>query len=412
MLSFSKFVTEGGGYGHLSHPWDADHFTFADLKEIIINALSGKLEYTREKTDAVNLMVSWKNGRLIAARSKTHLKNAGDDAMDTNAVIEKFKGRPLEIAYGEAMRDLTAAFSKLTEKQRQKVFNEGKSWMSLEVMMPHNAENVLRYGITELRLQDVLSYNDAGEAIAYDPIAARMVEGMLRQVNADKQATFHIRTLNKVSLPPVDSYDKKKKQYLSEYKSIMSKYGVSSNDTILDAKKKYFQNKLIQLDVNNELDHSNTTSILNRWALEDKSFRLLSLSNLISPELFKKIKEFDSKVGEYYKEFVKPLELLFLRIGADVLLMMTDFMAVSKDETIQKLRFEIEDVSNAVRKSNNPDLIKKLEYELERLDAVGGMSKIVPTEGITFFHKGEILKFTGLFAPLNQIIGLRFRLPQ
>ena len=49
MKSFGKFIVEGGGYGHLSHPWDAEHFTFGDLKEIISNALSGKLEYTREK---------------------------------------------------------------------------------------------------------------------------------------------------------------------------------------------------------------------------------------------------------------------------------------------------------------------------------------------------------------------------
>ena len=118
----------------------------------------------------------------------------------------------------------------------------------------------------------------------------------------------------------------------------------------------------------------------------------------------------DDDMDNQYKTFVKPLELLFLKIGADVLLMMTDFMAVSKDETVQKLRMDIEDVSNMVRKSNNPDLISKLEYELERLDAVGGMSKIVPTEGITFFHKGEILKLTGTFAPLNRIIGLRFNM--
>ena len=410
MKSFGKFIVEGGGYGHLSHPWDAEHFTFGDLKEIISNALSGKLEYAREKTDAVNLMVSWKNGRLIAARSKSHLKNAGDDAMDTNGVIAKFKGRPLEIAYGEAMRDMSAAFSKLTEKQRQKIFNEGKSWMSLEVMMPHNAENILKYGITELRLQDVLSYNDAGDAIAYDPLAARMVEGMLKQVNADIQSTFHIRMLNKVSLPPVDSYNKKKTYYLGEFKTIMANYGVSLKETILDAKKKHFTKKLDEIDADKELDDQTRTSIINRWALDDKTFRILTLKKIVPLPLFQKIKGMDDDMDNQYKTFVKPLELLFLKIGADVLLMMTDFMAVSKDETVQKLRMDIEDVSNMVRKSNNPDLISKLEYELERLDAVGGMSKIVPTEGITFFHKGEILKLTGTFAPLNRIIGLRFNM--
>ena len=33
------------------------------------------------------------------------------------------------------------------------------------------------------------------------------------------------------------------------------------------------------------------------------------------------------------------------------------------------------------------------------------MKAIVPTEGIVFKYKGKVYKFTGAFAPINQILG-------
>ncbi len=48
--------------------------------------------------------------------------------------------------------------------------------------------------------------------------------------------------------------------------------------------------------------------------------------------------------------------------------------------------------------------------ETQKIDAIGGMKKIIPSEGITFFYKGELLKITGVFAPINQVLGLRFKL--
>ena len=43
---------------------------------------------------------------------------------------------------------------------------------------------------------------------------------------------------------------------------------------------------------------------------------------------------------------------------------------------------------------------------MEKLDAIGGTTAIVPSEGIVFKYKGKTYKFTGAFAPVNQITGL------
>ena len=63
------------------------------------------------------------------------------------------------------------------------------------------------------------------------------------------------------------------------------------------------------------------------------------------------------------------------------------------------------------KKSNNlenfehlkPNLIKA---QLDKLQAIGGVNAIVPSEGIVFKYNGKTYKFTGAFAPINQITGL------
>ena len=50
--------------------------------------------------------------------------------------------------------------------------------------------------------------------------------------------------------------------------------------------------------------------------------------------------------------------------------------------------------------------LDRLKTQLDRFEAIGGMDAIVPSEGIVFKYKGNTYKFTGAFAPVNQIMGL------
>ena len=47
-----------------------------------------------------------------------------------------------------------------------------------------------------------------------------------------------------------------------------------------------------------------------------------------------------------------------------------------------------------------------MKAQLQKVQSMGGFKKIVPTEGITFMFKGKVYKLTGLFAPINQILGM------
>ena len=108
-----NLLTEGGAYGHMAHPFDDNELTFGDLKKIITDGLGGNLsreDNVTEKLDGQNIMISFKNGKLIAARNKGHLKNKGATAPNTNGIKKIFAGRGnVEKAFVNAMKDLSRA---------------------------------------------------------------------------------------------------------------------------------------------------------------------------------------------------------------------------------------------------------------------------------------------------------------
>ena len=56
--------------------------------------------------------------------------------------------------------------------------------------------------------------------------------------------------------------------------------------------------------------------------------------------------------------------------------------------------------------NENLSCIQVNQQQLDKLNTIGGMKAIVPSEGIVFKYKGKTYKFTGAFAPVNQITGL------
>ena len=124
-----ELLLEGGAYGHMAHPFDDKDLTFGDLKKIIELGLGGNLsreDNVTEKLDGQNLMVSWKNGQLVAARNKGHLKNGGKTAPTTAGIANMFSGRGnIKKAFVGAMRDLEKSISGLSNAQKTKIFGNG-----------------------------------------------------------------------------------------------------------------------------------------------------------------------------------------------------------------------------------------------------------------------------------------------
>ena len=397
-----KVISEGGAYGHMSHPFDDMKLTFGDLKKIIKGALVGELELTREKTDGQALAISWKNGRLIAARNKGHLANAGANAMGIEDVASKFAGRGgLTDAYNFAMRDLTAAISSLSDGQRKKIFDEGKCFMNLEVIWPTSV-NVIPYGQALLIFHNTTCYNEAGVAIGANQSAATMLAGMIKQVNADVQSQYTIKGPPVTQLPKNEELSSKQNKYITQLQRLQHQFQLSDRATVSEYHQAWWEN-FIDKD-KPKLQKLEREALVRRWAFGDKSFRL----NTIADKDAQKWAMAHDKVNveKQQKENVKPFEELFLSVGADVLSFMSSVLTVNPDIAIRNMAGRLEATADKVRGSGDVTKLQKLEKELQRLANIGGKDKIVPNEGIVFVYKGNTYKLTGTFAPLNQILGI------
>jgi hypothetical protein len=398
-----SLLLEGGAYGHMSHPFDDMDLTFGDLKDIISKALNGDLGVVREKTDGQALAISWKNGRLIAARNKGNLANAGANAMGIEDVASKFGGRGgLTDAYNFAMKDLSAAINGLSNAQKKKIFNEGKCFMNLEVIWPDSV-NVIPYGQALLVFHNTTCYDEKGVAIGADGGAAGTLAGMIKQVNADVQSKYTIQGPPITSIPKSDDLSSKQGKYLSRLKKLQSEFGLSDSDNVADYHQSWWD-WWITTNAPIKVDKLTKEALIRRWAFGDKGFRLNTISN---PELQKWAIDHDKvNVIKQQKDNIKPFEEIFLGVGADVLEFVGSVLTVHPEKAIRSMKQKFVSVASQVRSGGNPAQIQKLKSELERLNKLGGIEKIVANEGLVFVYNGKTYKLTGTFAPLNQILGI------
>ena len=399
-------LTEGGAYGHMNHPFDTEiNLTFGQLKDIVNKALEGNLELTREKTDGQALAVSWRDGRLVAARNKGHLKNKGAGALDINGVAMKFAGRgELEKAYNFAMKDLTQAISKLSEKQREKIFKGGACFMNLEVIYPTSV-NVIPYGQALLVFHGTMEYNEDGIAIGENQDAARMLAGMIKQINADVQSAYTIQGPPVVQLPKSKNLSSLKGKYNGQISKLQSKFKLKDTDGVAEYHQAWWMD-FVNKKSPSKLDNKTLMGLVKRWAFYDKSFRLDN-KNITDEKTLEWAKGIDKNDhAKMAKDNIRPFEDIFLGVGAEVLSFMSSALTANPNSAVRDMKKRLDQTIKDVQKGGDPKKVSKLKLELERLNAIGGKNKIVPNEGIVFVYGGKTFKLTGTFAPLNQILGL------
>jgi len=408
-----KLIIEGGAYGHMNHPFDDKNITFSDLKQIIINGLGGKLnreDGVTEKLDGQNLMVSWVKGKLVTARNKGQLKNFGATAMDTAGVASKFAGRgDIKDAFVFAMKDLSKSIGSLSDSQKEKIFGNGKRWMNLEVMYPKSV-NVVDYDKAQIVFHGTLEYDESAKAIGQPKDSARMLAGMIKQVNQNVQKNYTIGKPQFLQVSKVQDFGKKKKVYLNRLKKLQNQFKLKDNDTLSKYHQSFWEEFIFNASKQYKYKIPNKVlvDLTKRWAFFDKSYKIPTIRKNIDNEKFLDwVLSFDKNDHQkWVKQNMKPFEVLFFDVGAEILKNISGYLAASPDKAVQKIRKDVINAIKTVKSGGDIKKIQTLKLQLDKLNKIGGLSAIVPSEGIVFKYKGKTYKFTGAFAPVNQILGL------
>lgn len=396
-------VNESGAFGHLEHIYDDYTLTFAQLKELVNLTLSGKLKNAVEKTDGVALAVSYKDDKLVTARNKSEYKNFGEKAADKNAIKEKFAGRgEISDAYNYAFEDLEKAISKLSKKDVDEIFKNGKAFMHLEVMYIPTT-NTVPYNVNLLVFHNVTEYDESGEPISQDRKAADKIAELIKGVNQDVQKTFKIEGSPYIKLKDGVDFEKEKKHFIDKITKLQTKWGLSDKNTLLDFYAEEWKAYLEKNGINN-LTEEQLHGLIARWSGINKAFRL-NAKTIPNPETLQWAEEFEKGDAKKVNTDIKRIiETLFIEVAMVVIRSLQTFLAANPEESAKQLRKDLEKAIEDIKKSGDESALDKLKKHLERLEMVGGMDAVFPSEGLVFDYRGKMYKLTGSFTDVHHII--------
>jgi hypothetical protein len=407
-------LTEGGAYGHMAHPFDDKDLTFGDLKKIIESGLGGNLsreDNVTEKLDGQNIMISWKDGQLIAARNKGHIKDGGKNALTTKGIASKFAGRgDIADAFNFAMKDLERAIKGLSQKQKDKIFDNGHNFMNMEVMWPKSA-NVIDYDKAELVFHGALKYDDSGTVKGEVKGSGRILAGMIKQVNMHIGKKYKIGKPVFLEVPKHQDFGAKKDKFIGKLNKLKSQYGLKDNDTLALYHQSYWEEYIYNAaqQFGYKIPNNILKNLTKRWAFFDKSYKIPKIRKDLKkqPKFLEWVLSTDkNNHSKMVKENMKPFETLFFEVGAEILKNVKGFMAANPNKSVQGIRKKLKTAIAGVKAGGDKKKLNTLKLQLDKLNAIGGVDSIVPSEGIVFKYKGKTYKFTGAFAPINQIAGL------
>lgn len=402
----SQLVMEGGAAGHMSHPFDDKSLTFGDFKKLIEAGLKGELNFEEEateKTDGQNVFATIQDGEVKFARNKTELKNP----MSLQDFKKKFEGHPSKLVqdtFQLAAEDLASQLIKISPKD-QEAFDNGKNFMNMELIYSKNP-NVIHYDRDVIQFHGIKITDGEGNIIGEDTKPAKSISSALDKVEATIGKTFTFIPPQIVKLGKDLDFEANKDKFIKKVEDLRKQYNLTDADEVSRYHEMWWREQIES--VFGDLPQDIKEGLLLRWAYNDKkSLNMRSLAKTITPKQADAVKQFDKNdVKKKYKENIRPFEDLFLELGSVILKNASNFVAANPSAEMQRLHKELRDEAAKIKKGGNIDQISKVEAELARLDRIGGIESIIPTEGIVFTYKGKIYKLTGTFAAINQLMGI------
>lgn len=398
-------ISEGGAAGHMAHPYEDDSLKFSDIKTMIQRGLVGGLDAeapVSEKLDGQNIMFSIRDGQVIFARNAGHIKNRGKNALNTQDLRQKFAGRgDVEKAFGGAAEDLQAAVDALPQEQKDAMFGGGSKFMNVEIIFP-DTKNVIPYDKSVLVFHGTVEYDKDGNEVGRNADDGKTLSNQITKVNAQQQKTFGISGPRTISFSDADTIANKKRmrKYASELARLQNEFKLDDNSTIQDYKREWWSREIDRMAV--DWTPEEKEGLISRWAFGEKTFGVKHITDPEKKKFFRAYEQNDLKRTQQIAS--RPLESIFLRVGADTLRRVTNTLSANNPKLAASLKDELLKTIQDLKATDDEDKLAKLQIQIERLDDLG-IDNVVPSEGLVFIYNGKPYKFTGAFAPVNQILG-------
>ena len=455
----------GGLAGHMSHLYDNPRLTFTEIKSILQDAAAGNLEGT-EKTDGQNLYISFSVPKQElefvddgpkAARNKGNIKSGG---MSTKQLADKFSFNPgLKKSFSQALRDFGNVVKSFPRDKQVEIFGPDTNiYYNAEIINPETA-NVINYDSklvsihrgggaefdkeTGAPVQVEITDPETGEIITgpkdvsrYAQMLSDVLDGIQQDLSDNKfkiemDAVFKLKALeNKEALQAA----------LSQIEEAISHEGISDSQMVIEyvmarilseftRMYKKLQGKELQGDEEEEEEeeegkddpgrsHEETEKLLlKRILFESPSYRDAygqgNMPREVRPdEIVKGASKKDKNFAKYFiqhskktlQEAIEPIESAIHDFTVEMLRGLESLFVLDNKKETDRLKDEVSKAIEAIEASGHKGALEILQKQMNKLKSVENVS--TAAEGFVFDHDGWSYKFTGNFAPINQILGL------
>jgi hypothetical protein len=393
----------GGVAGGMAHLYNDPSLTFNDIKKILSAASRGEIEGT-EKTDGYNIYLGYVDGKARAARNKGDMAKGGMDFALLAA--REFKGGPeVRKVYLDAFRAYQKALASLSEKELADIFGEnGEIFYNTEIQGP-SASNVVNYDANVLSIHPTghkrynketnqLEIVDASNnSAALDKVIDRFEQEL-------QDEDFKVRRTAALKLNKLDSdYD------LNIALNKMEKAGFSGDMTIGEFLEvnilEYLNQKLPYLADNLK------QAVVDRILRKEGALGLPQITKGMPAAEKKKISAVVKYGPALLKKYTYPLEDAIHDFSVELLRGLHSAYILDNEAQVDKLKAEVADAIRALRAYSGPGAEQAHEILFQQLKKLKHHDNVnTAVEGFVFQIGDQVYKFTGNFAPVNQLLGL------
>ena len=396
-------LTEGGVAGHMAHVYDNGELPFGKIKELFTAASSGELQGT-EKTDGQNLFISYsvKRGIAVAARNKGNIKQGG---MPADALASKFDGRGgLADAFNESFDTFERAVRSLDPQTQLQIFgNDAEIYYNAEVMDPRSP-NVVNYDTKSLVIHQTghgeFSRETGAKTDKDVSEYAKVLSSALQQMQDATQEQDYTVYMNAVKNLEALEDDLALSDAIDRIDALTGQLGLSDDDTIDD----YMIARLAPVVKESvpEADEETQKKILQRLVGGGINFN--DIVRGVDREMKEAIRTVVKSEKSLRQKAIAPLEMIIHDFSVEMLRGMESAFILDNTREVDRLRGEVRTAINAIENSGNEQAMELLKRHMAKLKDVENVS--TASEGFVFDFDGQTYKFTGNFAPINQILGL------
>jgi cytidyltransferase-like protein len=420
-------ILNEGVSGHIKHLYENKELTFAKIKEIFTAAANGSLEGT-EKVDGINLLVSFSvpQGKAVGARNKEDIKSGGRSPQELSDKYLEHDNKLLSSAFSDGLRSFERIIQGLDEQTQIEIFGpDANIYYNVDIISPaENSDglNVINYDTRNLIVHDI------GHS-EYD------------KANGEKTLTDIKQKLEKLKTIIKDFQEiLKHEKYGVEINAIKRLKGLTNKtplnitinkiNSLISSANISIKNDSLKLNDNSTINdfmvariYILINSILSRMPTEIEKIGPIAKTNIakkifgikgisvgdlrrnLNQDQFLFVKEnILNNEKNILKTAIQPLEIIISDFTIEMLKNLNSTFILDDKKELARIKEKLKLAIQEIEKFGDQKDLTNLKRQIKKIKNLDSLS--TAAEGFVFDYDGMTYKFTGNFAPVNQIMNL------